>query len=157
MAAYVTRTKLTDNLPESLPSDMDSAYLDTQIGDASSEVDELAGHQYTRSYKSGVQKFPDITDSPATPPSIEQCALWLALSRCYEKLEAENLGGDDEVTPRKIYYRNKAEKKLKDIADGKVDLNVTQSGIIAMKERYPDAEDDMDHVVKKTELDRLYP
>lgn len=157
MAAYVTRVKLSDNLPDSLPSDMDNAYLDTQISDASSEVDELAGHQYTRSYKSSVQKFPDITDSPATPPSIEQCALWFSLSRCYEKLETENLGGDDEVTPRKIYYRNKAEKKLKDIADGKVDLSVVSSGIIATKERYPENEDDMDHVVTKTELDRLYP
>jgi hypothetical protein len=160
MASYCTSAKLTGALPSSLPTSMDATFLATQITDASGEVDELAGAGFPLAYESNAQKFPNITDSPATPKTIEQCALWLALSRCYERLEVENYGTDDETTPRSIYFRNKAEAKLAMVRSGEIELKVTaRAAGIELADRYVDgtAEADKDWLNKRSEMDTLLP
>lgn len=160
MPTYCTSSKLTDNLPDNLPTAMNATYLASQISDASAECDELVGSHFSRVYESNTQKFPDITSTPATPKTIEQCALWLALSRCYEKLEVENYGAEDQATPRSIYFRNKAENKLKEVRDGVVELNVTSvSSGIETADRYleSDVESDKDWQNKLSEMDVLLP
>lgn len=161
MASYCTRTRLTDNLPDDLPAGMDSTFMDNQIAASSFEVDELVGFGFTRQYKTNTQKFPDITDDPATPKTIENCALWLALSLCYEKLDVENEGDEvgENKTSRRVYYRNKAIQQLEKIRNGVVDLNVTAEAGVEAQDKYMDDsdEEDKEWIVKKSELDTLYP
>lgn len=160
MPTYCTSAKLTDNLPSNLPDDIDATYLAAQISDASAECDELVGSHFSRVYESNTQKFPDITSTPETPKTIEQCALWLALSRCYEKLDVENYGAEDEAIPRSIYFRNKAEAKLAQVRDGVIELNVNSvSSGIETAHRYLDSdiENDKDWQNKLSEMDVLLP
>ena len=159
MASYCTSAKLTANLPGDLPTSMNATYLTTQITDASAECDELVGSRYARVYESNVQKFPNVSSTPATPKTIEQCALWLALSRCYETLDVSNFGAEDESTPRAIYFRNKAETKLARVASGEIDLSVEFGAQVTTIDRYfeSDVETEKDWLSKRNEMDALWP
>jgi hypothetical protein len=149
-------------LPASLPSSLTAtshALISTYIGDASGEIDERVGKKWARQYKTSTQKFPDITDTPATPKLVELTAIYLTLFWCFTKLGEENRGEDDNGRePMKVYYRKLAERLLKQIADDdNVDLDITTENPFWYQEKYPDDETDYDRVFTNTELDAYLP
>lgn len=161
MPAYVELASVKAKLPSSLPAALSDSRINTLIGKASSECDDLAGTEFSRQFATNTQKFPDITDSdPTTPATIEQCALWLTLSRCYEELGEENRGveGGREKS-NKVYYRELAEKKLEQVRTGEIDLNLgdySKDTAWEAYEKYPDDESDMDRKFTHTEMDAHY-
>ena len=154
MPTYTTYSKVNADLPSG--HGILEATIDTYISEASDEVEVRVGKKYARQYKTSTQKFPDITDSPATPSLIEKCCRWLVLAECYEDLGQDNRG--DEQTegnlPEKVYYRRKAEKVLKEIAtDDTMDLNVSVENKFWSQEKYPDDESDYDRIFTNENLD----
>lgn len=158
MANYVAQATVTAKLTTGAVTELTTGRIDALIISASNEVDDLVGPGFARSYNSNTQKFPQITDSPATPATVELCALWLTLSRCYEELSDEvNFGNEENSRPAKIYYRDLADKRLTMIRNREITLNV--EGIEAeVIEKYFDAtvEDGMDHIFKKSDMDALW-
>ena len=162
MPTYCTVARVLNDLPASLPSSLTAtshALIVTYIGDASGEIDERVGKKWERQYKTSTQKFPDITDTPATPKLVELCAIYLTLFWCYTKLGEENRGEDDNGRePMKVYYRKLAERLLKQIADDdNVDLDIATENPFWYQEKYPDDETDYDRVFTNTELDAYLP
>ena len=164
MPAYCTEAQAKAGLPDSLPTDMNSAYFTTAIADASAEVDSLVGGDYPLSYASSTQRFPDVSDTPATPAVIKECAVWLTMSRAYMKLDVDNVGGDGETRPRWQVFRALAEEKLRDIAGGRVQVILsgadagTGSEAIGTVDRMTEAEEDnSNRRVTWTEMDKLWP
>ena len=162
MPTYCTVTRVLNDLPASRPSSLTAtsyALISTYIGDASGEIDERVGKKWARQYKTSTQKFPDITDTPATPKTVELAAIYLTLSWCYTKLGEENRGEDDNGRdPMKVYYRKLAEKLIKQIADDdNVDLDIATENPFWYQEKYPDDETDYDRVFTNTELDAYLP
>jgi hypothetical protein len=162
MPAYCTVTRVLNDLPASLPSSLTAtsyALITTYIGDASGEIDDRVGKKWARQYKTSTQKFPDITDSPATPKLVELCAIYLTLSWCYTKLGEENRGEDDNGRePMKVYYRRLAEKLMEQIAHADtVDLNISTENKFDYQEKYPDDETAYDRVFTNDDLDTYLP
>jgi hypothetical protein len=158
MPAYCLYTRVLNDLPTSLPSSLTAstyALIKTYIGDASGEIDERVGKKWARQYNSSTQKFPDITDTPATPKLVELCCVYLTLSMCFAKMGEENRADEDAGrVPLKVYYRNLAEKLLIAIADSdQVDLDISTENKFWYQEKYPDDETDYDRVFTNDELD----
>ncbi len=79
MAQYTTDTALLRELPESLPTALDTAGERLPyIEQASALADALVGPDFTANVSG--QRFPDASDSPATPPIIELATRKLAAS-----------------------------------------------------------------------------
>lgn len=162
MANYVLLATVTAKLPTGYNATIsDNRISTTLIVEASNECDDLVGAGFSRSYNSNAQKFPEITDTPATPVTIQLCALWLTLSRVYEELSdiANNASDEENETPNKVYYRRLAEQKLEAVRSGVIDLTVEMSGQVQAQNKYfdSDVENDMDHKHKWTEMDTYYP
>lgn len=82
MATYTSDDNLLIELPDNLPDSVDSAAERlVYIQLAGSLADSLVGPRYPVG-PSG-QKFPDITDSPPTPPLIELATRKLAAGMIY--------------------------------------------------------------------------
>ena len=82
MAIYTSDDNLLIELPDNLPDAVDSsAERLVYIQLAGSLADSLVGPRYPVGENG--QKFPDITDSPATPPLIELAARKLAAGMIY--------------------------------------------------------------------------
>jgi len=160
MPTYVLKNTVKNKLPSNLPDELNDARIETLIGYASAEVDEMAGRQFSRQYNSNTQKFPDITDDPATPQTIELCTMWLVLSYCYEEMgDYENRGDEDNDVPNKIYYRRLCESKMKKINAGDIDLDISGTAQVENIDKYPTSseETDMKHWNKISNLDTLLP
>ena len=161
MPAYVTLASVKAKLPGSLPTALSDARITILLGEASSECDDLVGSEYSRQFASNTQKFPDITESdPTTPATINLCALWLTLARCYEELGEDNRGveGGREKS-NKVYYRELAEKKLELVRTGQIDLNLGEYDKTSKWEaydKYPDDESGMDRVFTNDAMDAHY-
>jgi len=160
MPAYCLYTRVLNDLPTSLPSSLTTgtyALIVTYIGDASGEIDERVGKKWARQYKTSTQKFPDITDSPATPKLVELCCVYLTLSMCFAKMGEENRGDEDnDRVPLKVYYRRLGERLLKEIANAdEVDLNIDYENKFYIEDKYPTAttEASYDRKFTNTELD----
>jgi len=121
MASYTSDAKLLVELPSSLPSTLSSAVRAQYISDASAEVDSRVGPRYGLDYATNTQRFPDITDDPATPEVIEQIARWLAAARCYRKLGDINRDvATGMSTPER--YEKQAWELLKEIKTGGIQI-----------------------------------
>lgn len=151
MASYVALATVTAELPTG--HGLADATVNGYISDASAEVDELAGNRFPLAYNSDAQKFPEITGTPATPKTIEQCALWLALSYCFAALQKANRYMDDNNPPNKVYYRDLAEAKLEKVAAGEIDLNIAVQSVLYADDKYPDDETDRDRVFTADAMD----
>ena len=159
MPAYCAYTRVLNDLPSSLPSSLTAttyALVKTYIGDASGEIDDRVGKKWARQYATNTQKFPDITDSPATPKLVELCCVYLTLSYCFAKMGEDNRGDEDAGRlPLKVYYRNLAEKLMEEIAHSdSVDLNITAENKFDYQEKYPDDETEYDRTFTNDALDK---
>jgi hypothetical protein len=159
---YTTQAKITAKLPATLPTTFDAAYFTTLIADASGEIDDMAGVMWPRQFKSNVQKFPDITDSPATPKTIELCTIWLALAAAFEDLGEENRGNEPGASkPNKVYYRELAEAKMDRVAAGTISLYIgaayadNKANLFGSTEKYPDDETDLESTFTNDAIDEL--
>jgi len=162
MANYVALATVTAKLPAGYTSTVSDNRISTVlIVQASNEVDDLAGPDFPRVHNSNAQKFPEITATPATPATIELCALWLTLSRVFEELsDLENRGDDEDTVPNKVYYRRLAEKKMAQVRDSEIDVGQVEPSVsVEYQNKYfdSDIEEDMDHILKKSEMDTLWP
>ena len=120
MPTYTTIANVEDLLPDSLPPSITTAMKNQWIADASSIVDGMAGPQFPM--LSSNQKFPDITDSPATPAWIELCARWLGAHFGFLKLRELNKSGAKGGKSQSQSYYDLAEKALKRIRASDVDV-----------------------------------
>ena len=159
MPAYCAYTRVLNDLPTSLPSSLTAttyALIKTYIGDASGEIDDRVGKKWARQYATSTQKFPDITDSPATPKLVELCCVYLTLSYCFAKMGEDNRGDEDSGRlPLKVYYRKLAEEIMQEIAySDAVDLNITTENKFDYQEKYPDDETEYDRTFTNDELDK---
>ena len=126
MATYTTSAKVQNELPDSLPTNFVTNNMTEMIADASGLVDAMVGTAYGYNYNSSAQKFPDITDSPATPAVIELCARWLAAAEGYVRLkELNKFSGKDMETK----FRGQAMDLLAMIRDGDIVVGVSGANI----------------------------
>jgi len=92
-------------------------------------VDSLVGDRFSLSYESSVQRFPNITSTPATPAVIEQCATYLAVSFCYVKL-GETIRFNADTGPQKGMAAIYREMVFNDQETGLADL--IRKGVMAL-------------------------
>lgn len=159
MPNYVARATVQAELPTGYAAaGLDNDTIDEYIGRASLRVDELAGVDFPLAYETDTQKFPEIDDgSYTTPATIEDCALWLTLVKCYIKLGEKNRIYEIEKRPAQIYYRELAIDTMKQVRDGDIDLGITKNYKFYATEKYPDDETDFDRTFTNTELDAHLP
>lgn len=90
MATYCTDAQVTRWLPDNLPADFDSAAERlAYITEASAQLDAIIGPRFA--LNASFQKFPDVTDSPATPAVIQLPASLLAAALILLAMGALNL------------------------------------------------------------------
>lgn len=119
-AYYCTPDDVISYLPASYDEGVSDSYLLNAIAQASSECDARVGRNFSLNYQENKQRFPNITDSPATPELIREAAALLAAYRVYVKLREVNRGlGDD---PQGIILRNSGRKILEEIRNGEIDI-----------------------------------
>ncbi len=117
MAAYTTDAKVLLYLPAPTPATLTAAYRAQAITDACAEVDGLVGIRFGLDYGSGAQRFPDTTDSPATPVLITRCATLLAAAECWQKMyevNREAFGKEDMSTRLREQVTNTHDTGLAD-------------------------------------------
>jgi len=114
MPTYTNSANVYSELPPNLPTTV-TDYTANDIATASGLVESGVGPGFSTNYKSNTQKFPDITDSPATPAIIEIAARFYAASLQYKRL-GESVG-EGEI-PKSQEYWEKAEAIVKDIREG---------------------------------------
>ena len=91
MSQYTSDANLLRELPDGLPSTLDTeAERLPFIQQASALADALVGPAYA--VDGSGQRFPDITDSPATPPVVEMATRKLAASLIFGALQVANVG-----------------------------------------------------------------
>lgn len=140
MPTYCTDTRITEELMNNLPSEISAAYRTTQIADASAEVDALAGSNFPLAYSSSSQRFPNITDSPATPVLIEKCTIWLACSYIWTTIYATTrFSGDGESeTPAERYRRyvtNRSNTGMLDkVRSGELQIVLSDGTVLGISE-----------------------
>lgn len=94
MATYTTDARLLRWLPDTLPTSIDaSGKRATYIIEASAWVDGAVGQRFTIGSESSIQKFPDVTSSPATPEVIQQAATFRAVGLLYLVGYGDNAAG----------------------------------------------------------------
>jgi hypothetical protein len=129
MAAYTTLTKVKAEIPSGLPEGYTQqtwdALLTGLITDNSQYVDDNVGGRYGFNYNSSVQKFPDITDSPATPATIEKICRFLCAADAYAYI-TRLFNNDDN---KRQFRRNWAEGKLEEIREGVIQISVAGENI----------------------------
>ena len=89
MPAYTTLAKVMAELPADRPNNPATELeftaeawqtrLTEIIAENSQLVDDGVGGNYSFAYKTSTQKFPDITDDPATPSTIEKICRYLCI------------------------------------------------------------------------------
>lgn len=85
MPTYTSDDNLLTELPDNLPAVLDTPEERAPyIEQASLLTDSLVGPRFpVRTYGAAEQKFPDITDTPATPPLVELATRKLAAAMIY--------------------------------------------------------------------------
>lgn len=159
MPTYTDSTAVLNELPASPPSSVtDKTAVD--IASASAMVESLSGPRFSLSYKSGIQKFPDITDSPATPEIIKQAATFLAASYQYQRLEQVNRNKEGTATVR---YEERAMKLLEDIREGRAAVYLSDGTRLGsslldhVEDSYYQDRIDPKEIFNATDLDVHYP
>ena len=157
MPTYCTDAQLTDELMDHLPEEITSSYRSSAIGDSSSELDGLVGLSFPLDYSTSSQKFPNITDSPATPIVIKRCAIWLAASYCWVTMSATSRLTTEaaESSPAEMYrslVTNEQGTGLADrIRDGQIQVILSDGTIIGT------SEDPLGGAVNYSESSRYIP
>lgn len=167
MANYTTRAKVKAEIPATpgIDPSTGSAYsagdwntkIDEVIVEKSQEVDDRVGGNYLFSYNSSAQKFPQITDSPATPSTIEKCCRYL----CVVDLLAyhDGLFNTQDESGMRLRRRNWTDKMLNDIQSGKtkisVDGGVLPTVVFDSTNDLP-ADDQDEMIFNREELDKRY-
>ena len=155
MSNYVARATVQAELPTGYGDVLDNDTIDDYIERASLRVDELAGVDYPLAYESSTQKFPEITDeSNTTPATIEDCAMYLTLVKCFAKLGENNREYKQDDKPAKIYFRELALKTMELIRKGEIDLSISLSSKLYASEKYPDDESDRDAVFTNDAMEK---
>lgn len=114
---------------ESYSSDDWNTKLSSIISSNSQLVDDAVGGNYLFAYKDSTQKFPDITDSPATPGTIQAITRDLAIC---EALGYYSINYVDADNAPRLRRRNNAEKKLKDIREGVIKISVEGTNLFTV-------------------------
>ena len=118
MPTYTSDENLLRELPSSLPTALDTAAERLPyITEASALADALVGPRFPAN-ESG-QRFPDITETPPTPPLIEMATRLLAASLIYAALHT--IGGGDGP-PAAESLRNEALTWFTRIRDGEISV-----------------------------------
>lgn len=103
-----------------------NAELDKIIGKFSEYIDGEVGNSYQYAYYNGTQKFPNVTDTPATPSKIYEICRLLCLDGALEYYHpAQVLKKSFEG---QMPYREQAEKELESIRNKEVSVKVVYSG-----------------------------
>lgn len=131
MPTYTTSAKVQLELPSTLPTDFVTNYMATMIADASAIVEDEVGTDYAFNYNSSTEKFPAITDSPATPALIEKITRALAAAEGYVRLGEINKISDEESMEGKL--REWAEEKLQKIRDGEIIISLSGTNLRTSK------------------------
>jgi len=118
MPIYTTTTKLGYWMPSSLPAAITDAVKNAAIADAGAEIDAWLP-KIGLSYKNGTQKFPDVTDSPATPTIIDTCAQWIAAYNIYVILKEINRDPENKIGE---ILKGKADRRLERINKGEMEV-----------------------------------
>ena len=102
MPTYCTDAQVIRRLPTALPTDVDTEAERTAAGyrdEASRAAEEMVGAAFGLGTFGGVvQKFPDVTGTPATPQSIQRLTATIAASMLLDHIHFVNragLGGGD--------------------------------------------------------------
>ena len=125
MPTYCTTDKLNTYLPDSLPAAV-SGKQATDIADASEVVDAKVGGRFGLNYNSNTQRFPEVTDDPATPAIIQQATALLAAGVQYQRLKERV--GDGEVSMAEV-YRKRGEAILEQVKSGEIEIVLSGSSI----------------------------
>jgi hypothetical protein len=118
MAQYTTDGQLLTELPSTLPLSLDTELERAPfIAYASALADTLVGGRVATGV--GGQKFPDIDDTPSTPPVIEWATRKLAAAMIYESLAA--LGDETQRTQAERLF-DESYEWFRKIRDGEIAL-----------------------------------
>lgn len=158
MPAYTDDTTVLAHLPANPPNEV-TGYTDDDIADASAIVESKVGPEFPLSYKSGTQKFPDITDSPATPAIIKLAATWLAASFQYVRLGRPAREGE---TSQADIFRERAMSLLDDIRSGETDVilsgqSLRGSALAGVDDSYYEEREDPKEIFSQDSLDSHWP
>lgn len=146
----------SDRVNKYLPSTVEtavSAQIAQDIADASQIVESGVGSGFGFNYNSNADKFPSITDSPATPGIIVLAASYLAASMQWRRIK-ESIADGEMTSAQK--YEDMGNKILEDIRNGvlTVDLsgaNLKSSHLYTVED---DVYDDLDEAIfSKDNLD----
>lgn len=154
MPTYTDSASVLAHLPPSPPTTVTN-YTAADIADASSIVESKVGPEFPLAYKSGTQKFPDITDSPATPAIIKLAATWLAASFQYVRLGRPAREGE---TSQADLFRERAMSLLDDIRSGETDVilsgqSLRGTALASVDNPYYENREDPKEIFNQTELD----
>ena len=157
---YTTVAKVQAELPRGEPTGYTTETWATKLSELIAErsqyVDDGVGGAYPFSYNSSTQKFPDITDDPATPSRIEVITRYLTVSDAMGIIGGTyNIGEPSQKT----LTRSKGEAQLKDILNGKLSISLNgislKSSFLYTTNDRPTDQDDPDF--DRDELDVLLP
>lgn len=131
MPTYTTVAKVKADLPSGVPTDPSTgsafsangwtAKIGEIIDEQSQYVDDNVGGNYAFSYGSNDQKFPDITDDPATPATIDKITKNLCVAECLGYFSGIYNANDNTLRVRR---RDWAENKLRAIRTGEIQISV---------------------------------
>ncbi len=123
MPTYTSDTNLLTELPDNLPAALDTPVERAPyIEQASLLADSLVGPRFPiRTYGAAEHKFPDITDTPPTPPLVELGTRKLAAAMVYGALSL--IGREGDVGGKGLY--DEALEWFRRIREG--ELQVTDS------------------------------
>lgn len=164
MPAYTTVAKVKADLPSGQPKNptTGAAYSladwNTLIGEIitknSQYVDDNVGGNYPFSYGSSDQKFPDITDDPGTPATIDEITKNLCVAECLGYFSGV-YNADDNT--KRLRRRDWAEDKLKAIRLGEIQISVAGVNLytVATEIEYDREEEDLP-VMDTDEMDGLW-
>ena len=159
MPTYTTSAKVQLELPSTLPTDFVTNYMATMIADASAIVEDEVGTDYAFNYNSATEKFPAITDSPATPALIEKITRALAAAEGYVRLGEINKISDEESMEGKL--REWAEEKLRQIREGEIvislsGVNLRSTRVDSVTDNHLYDSDDSNPIFNKETLDNFW-
>ncbi len=121
MPAYTDFDRVMAHLPKDPPASV-TAKTDQDIADASAQLDARVGAHFPLAYGGGTQRFPDITETPATPAIIELTTRYLAVHMQYVRMK-EKRSGDGTLADK---FGELADKLIGEIIKG--DIVVTIDG-----------------------------
>ena len=120
---YTTKERILQLCPpktDTQSADWEATYWDDTIAWASEKVDTYVGPGYPLVYNDNKQRFPNVTDVPATPALINETAAKFGSYRVGTRLKQVNQGrGEDPIAIRNF---NSARKSCIEIKEGQSNI-----------------------------------